>query len=148
MSAGNLDFAAPAITVWRSAAQLSFQVRPFKEQLAAGFDERAGGPAQTDFCPIEPVAPAVGFIDQSGQIIGDGLNRRRLRLKTAKLRMPSVTARLAEKNFLGQQSLAPRGEQSFGVEVLRMNCPEPHRLQSKIFFRQRTLRILVLPVDR
>lgn len=101
-------------------------MRPFEEQLSAGFDQLARRFSNRNFRAIEFVSAAIGFVRKFREITGNGFDRRGCELEPAELRMTSVAAGLTEQNFLSEQPFAPGGEQTFGVEILWINRPEPH----------------------
>jgi hypothetical protein len=49
-----------------------------------------------------------------------------VRLETEELRMMPVTARFIAQDFLRQQRLAPERDQTFGIEIFWVQCPEAH----------------------
>jgi hypothetical protein len=94
--------------------------------LAAGLRQFSVKARARNFRNVEPVSAPIGFLSNSCQISGHDLDGIGLRLKPPELRMPRVTRRFSFQNFLREQPFAPRRQQSLGVEITRMNCPEAH----------------------
>lgn len=106
-------------------------MRPFEEKLTASLDDFASAFADRNFCVVKFVTAALGFIRYFRKITANGVDRRSCCLKTSKLRMTSVASGLAKQDFLSQQPFTPGREQTFGVKILRMNRPQPHRLDQR-----------------
>ena len=134
VSSRNFDFATGPVTWKRSFPQFSFQMRPFEEKLTARLDELASAFADRNFCEVKFVTAALGFIGNFRKITANSADRRSCCLKTSKLRMTSVASGPAKQDFLSQQPFPPGREQAFGVKILGMNRPQPHRPDQRYSF--------------
>lgn len=72
-------------------------------------------PNRTDFGPIESVASMRGLVVNCGQVGVDSRARVRMRIETLELRMVRVATCLSANDRLGQQSLAPQGNQALWI---------------------------------
>ena len=70
------------------------------------------------------VASRASFADNAPQVGADGRDGVRGGSKTRELRMKPVTARLTEEHLLGEEGLAPEGNESHAVEMGGMQGPE------------------------
>jgi hypothetical protein len=113
--------------LWRAALEFGFQVIPFIQQLRIRF-------LQTDIHSARPNFGAIEFITAPGCLGmhrleegGDGGDGFWVRLKSDELRVMAVTFGFAAKNFLREQGLAPKSDQSFRIEIFRVQGPQTHR---------------------
>ena len=107
--------------------EFGLEVLPLVKQLASGFFEVGTEPGAGDFGGVEVVASALGFVGEAGQEGGDSRNRARMRAEARELRVFGVAAGSSLQDFLGEEGLAPGGDETFGVEVAGMEGPESHR---------------------
>lgn len=115
---------------WRTVLQLSAQVRPFVKQLAVGFFQKDGFRIPRNFRIVEFI-PAPGRLFVHGfEESGERGDRFCVRLETDELRVVAVTFGFAAQDFLRQQCLTPKRDESFGVEIFRVHSPESHREKS------------------
>src|SRR3954451_8062117 len=96
---------------------------PFESELSVRHFDARCFIERGQLRPIEVVSARFRFIDHMVEVDG---NRSRTIAKAFELRMLAVAARLAGKHGLREQSFAPERDQTFRVEVLRMNRPEAH----------------------
>jgi len=109
-------------------AQCKFlhQVMPFEPKLATGNIEAAGRARATDLGGIKTVTPGHCLLVNNAQILGNGADGRRLPQKPNKLGVVHVSFRLSHENGLGEKTFAPQGNETSGIEVLRMQTPDTH----------------------
>lgn len=69
------------------------------------------------------VAPTLSLICQTDEERSDGGERIGVRLEASKLGMVAVALGSADKDFLGEQSLSPCGDQAFRVKESWMHSP-------------------------
>jgi len=74
----------------------------------------------TDLYAGKPVTAIFGFAMDASQVFGHQSHGGRLLQKSQKLWVMGISDRLASQYGLGEQTLPPQGNQSAGVEVLRM----------------------------
>jgi len=90
-------------------------VIPLVRKLARTDRNVLNDPSGTDFGPVECVASVCGLVVNCGQVRVDGRARIWMQIETLKLRVVRIATRLAAKNCLGQQSLAPQSYQTLWV---------------------------------
>ena len=127
MCARAVDLATRAITLPRTAAQFSFQMRPLEKQLSARLGDFCGAARSRNFAAIEFVTARVGLTRDCVEISRDASEREFLLLKSLQLGMTRVAARFAAQNFLREQSFTPNRDERFRIQISWMNRPEPHR---------------------
>jgi hypothetical protein len=101
-------------------------MRPFIGELAVGFNQHDFPAVPRDFGAVEFIAAPRGFLMDRFEISGHGGHRFSVRAKTDELRMMPVAPGFAAQNFLRQQRLAPERDESFGIEIFRMEGPQAH----------------------
>ncbi len=99
---------------------------PFEEQLAPRLHQLGRGLPRDDFRFVELIAATRGFVGHSAEVGGNQSEWFSVLPKPRQLRMTCVSSRLAGDDFLSEQTLPPQGDQSLGVEILRVNSPETH----------------------
>ena len=110
-----------------AAAQLGGQVLPLVDELATGFRQAAIERLSLDDpSGVEAIASRRSFPMDTAQISGDRRDRILERAESPELRMIAVPASTPAQDRLRQERLPPEGDQSGGVEVPRMESPEPH----------------------
>ena len=124
----------------RSPPELGLEMTPLVAQLPGRFGNPPGGPSGWNFRGVEAIPTAFRLGGQPGQKRGDGARRIGLRLKAGKLRVAAVAPAGATQNCLGQQRLAPGGDQPLRVEVLGMHSPEAHGKNMAVPVRTSKLR--------
>ena len=130
MRLGRPDFLHFAVRLRMAEAEFRLQVFPLIKQLPAGFIQLDSGWRRPDFCLVESIPPAFGFIGDACQIGSDERERFGLVLKPHQLRMPGISSRLTGDDFLGQKSFAPKRDQSLNIKISRMNRPKSHRVRT------------------
>jgi hypothetical protein len=110
----------------RSLFEFAAQVFPFVKQLAVGFLEHNCFLAAANFRTVEGITASGCFLVHGFQECRDSGDGRRVRLKTDELRMMAVAFGFAAEDLLRQQRLAPKRDQALGVEIFRVQSPEPH----------------------
>src|SRR5579859_4563208 len=102
---------------------------PFVLELSAcHFQGLSADLAPTDLLRVEAVAPPRGFRLDFPQVGGDGRPGPAVFFETDELGMMLVALGLPREHGLSEQALAPERDQSFGIQVLRMQRPESHLL--------------------
>lgn len=120
---------APVIT-WRARAQLAQQVLPLVLDLAARDDKAPATARAADPTAIESILPCFGLRSNIAQVIRDATHGRPGLAKAEKLWVMTVAARCAPQHRLREQPFAPERDEPCGVEVPRMETPEPHAMAS------------------
>ena len=114
---GDLELFEPFRTPYR---EFSSKVRQLIFELAVrNWDGHLLG-RRADLGLVEAIIPSKRLIEQAVQIEVDGRDRVSLRLKSLKLRMPLIASRFASQHRLRKQRLAPAGDKSLAVEILRV----------------------------
>lgn len=108
-----------------SRFQLAYQMPPLELQLSARRLETAADALGCDFTGIEAVAPHVGFGMHLAQVGGNACNRRRVRAKADQLGVASIPGGFSPEHCLRQEPFAPQRSQPAGVQIFRMEAPEP-----------------------
>src|SRR3954462_12618760 len=100
---------------------------PLVGELPLGhlYDRRAM--ASSDLGPAEAVSAAVRFRQHGAQICVDRRKWIVVRAKARELRMVAIAARFPAQDRACEQSLAPHGDKTLGVQVAGMQRPEPRR---------------------
>jgi hypothetical protein len=102
------------------STKLSAKMFPFKRQLAAGdCDHRCYSPLR-DLASIKPIAPRNGLIMDAPQVRADSANRISTLAEARELGVVAVPLCLVQQYLLGQQCLAPQGNNASAVQVTRM----------------------------
>jgi len=116
-----------AVPRGRSPLELATKVLPFVQKLPSRLGDR---PRRISGCddasPVERVAARLGLVGDGAQVAGDAPLRVGGSTKTLELRVPRVAARASEKHRLRKERFAPQCDQTGGVEMARMDCPETH----------------------
>jgi hypothetical protein len=100
---------------------------PFELQLALRNPEVAVRSGATDLRGRKTVAAANRLAVNDPQVFSNEPDGQRLLLEPKQLRVSDVSARLPLQYGLGKKALPPQSDQAPGVEVLRMQAPDPHR---------------------
>src|SRR5262249_36144080 len=109
---------------------------PLMQKLAARFVDLTAKSAMPDLGFVELIVPALRLFGNACQKRRHCFERARVRLKADQLRMPNETAGFVFQNFLSQQRLTPRRNQSLRVEITRMQCPQSHGwLRARLIIR-------------
>jgi hypothetical protein len=83
-------------------------------------------PVVPDLRGVEPVPANAGLIDHAGEVAVQRGHRIPASEEPLKLRMVTITARLAVKHGPREQTLAPESDEPSRVQVTRMKRPESH----------------------
>ena len=83
--------------------------------------------SSSDLGSIEPVLTCDCFTAYFLEVGCDGSQRIGSILKSNQLGMMSISLRSSLKNFLGKETLTPKGNQAFGIKVAWMDGPESHK---------------------
>jgi hypothetical protein len=83
--------------------------------------------AAAELCRAEAVGAALRFGKHDAQIGVDGRDGIRLRTEALELRMVAIAAGFAAQDGAREQRFAPDGDETLGVEIARMQRPEPRR---------------------
>lgn len=100
--------------------QLGFEVRPFVSDLTGRHRQRLDRIGVSYLARVEAIAATGRFSVDVLEIGGDVVFRRRRLPEADKLWVIPVPTRPARQHRLRQQALTPYGNQSPGVEILRM----------------------------
>ena len=109
-----------------ASSELAHQVAPLVRKLPAGHRNGSHASQRADFAAIECVAAPGRFSVYLLQVRIDGRSRKGVRAEPLELRMVPVTAGFAAQDGLCEQRLAPERDQPLGIEIARMQAPEPH----------------------
>src|SRR6516162_9872465 len=101
-------------------------MHPFVKQLALRFVDPATQAFACELGRVKRIATTLRLLMNSNQIGGDSSKWGRRRPEPGELRVMLVSFGGAAQDFLGQQRLAPKSDQSLGVEIPRMKRPQPH----------------------
>lgn len=108
-----------------SRFQLAHQMPPLELQLSARRLEAAADALGCDFTGVEAVAARSGFGMHLAQVGGNACNRRRVRAKADQLGVASIPGGFSPEHRLRQEPFAPQRNQPAGVQIFRMEAPEP-----------------------
>jgi hypothetical protein len=124
----------PSIHPWATRFESEQKMLAFKSELSSSCAECDASTPRTDLLSIERIPPFFGLNRHRSEIDVDCSTRRRMRAKALELGMMAVSLRRASEYRAGEQALSPERNQTFGVEVLGMECPETHfeRLTMKL----------------
>ena len=107
--------------------ELAEQVSPLVLQLS-GRDghRRVSARSVSDLRSVEPISALAGLVEDTGEIAVECGQGARSSAEARQLRMVVVAARAAGEYRPSQQTLSPERHQTAGIEMTRMNGPEPH----------------------
>ena len=126
MGARHFHASQPRSPLRSSRFELALQVAPFMLELPARDRQPTGDPGAADPGSVEAVAPVGSLALDGAQILCDCARRSAVLLEAQQLRMPGVAPGLSQKHRLREERLAPESDETFGVEVRRVQAPEPH----------------------
>jgi len=107
--------------------KFAFEMLPFIQKLSIGFHERSGKVRPGYLFSIEMITPGDGFLEDVTQIGGNDRDRPRMLPKPDQLRVMTVARRPSLQHFLSQQCFPPDRNQSFCIEIPRMDSPQSQR---------------------
>lgn len=79
-----------------------------------------------DFGGVEAVAAAMCLLREAAQESSDRMKRTAVRTKPRELWMTRVAASRTCEHLLREQSFAPCGDESFGIEIAGVQSPKSH----------------------
>jgi hypothetical protein len=94
--------------------------------LAGGDGNGRSDSRTTDLATVEGIAPRCCFRMDALEVGTDCGTRRDLTAKTLELRVISIAASISAQHCSSQQRFSPQCDKAFGIEVPRMQRPEPH----------------------
>lgn len=116
------------IPLRRPALELATEMLPLVEELPFRLGDRPSGPSGCDDpSRIERVATRRRLIGNGAKVDGDAGHWIVRGAKALKLRVPRVAASATEEHRLCKERLAPECDESGGVEMARVECPETHQ---------------------
>lgn len=105
--------------------QLPTKMDPLERELPPTQGNASGGPGPPGLGGVEPVPAPSRLGVYAGQIRIDRCQRCGVRAEALELRMMPVAPGAALKNGLGEQGFTPERHQTLGVQVARVNGPDP-----------------------
>jgi len=111
---------------WIAEAQLGREVLPLELQLPGGLGDPAHRSPALDAGGVEAVAPSHRLVVDGRQERADGGERIGVGPEAEELRVRAVSPRPPREDLLGEERLAPERDEAAGVQVLRVQGPEPH----------------------
>jgi hypothetical protein len=115
--------------------QLLQQMMPLILYLASCYDNGCSHAHPADLAAVKGVAAGCCLVMNALQVRTDCGTWRRLGAKTLELRMMSITAGVPAENGASEEGFAPQRDEALGIEVPRMQRPEPHlrRLTNRVY---------------
>lgn len=104
-------------------SQFGPEMLPLVRHLSTRFFDLSAKSSPCDFGTVKLVAPPFGLLDDAIEECGDRMDRPPVSAETGELWMMPIPTGATLQNFLSQQRLAPGGDQSFGIQVTRMQGP-------------------------
>lgn len=118
---------APLLVRGRTAnRQLAKQMVPLVLDLTDRHKNGFLNSRAANFAAVERIAACYCLGINALQVATDCRARPGQSAKAVKLRMMSIPACSSSKYGSGQQRFSPQRDQALGIEVLRMQRPEPH----------------------
>src|SRR5699024_9121288 len=102
------------------------QVCPLQRELPVGERQAFDPGRQDDARAVEPVAARVGGVGEPVQPGGDPCDRVGERAEALELRMTAIALGQPAEYLLGQEPLAPPGDQRGAVEQDGIDAPQAH----------------------
>src|SRR4051794_16938830 len=99
---------------------------PFVSELSVAYFDRQRRFSAGQLRSIEVVAARIGLVDYVMKVGSDGAGAI---AKAFELRVIPIAARVAREHRLSEQSFAPERNETFRIEVLRMERPEAHAIR-------------------
>jgi hypothetical protein len=113
------------------------QMFPLEEQLTPRLKEPAREPTVRHLPGVERITSFDRLSQNAGEVGSDRPRRVRRRPEPEELGVMAVTPGRPSQDFLSQEPFPPNRNESPGVEITGMECPEPHvrylRMKSTIF---------------
>lgn len=93
---------------------------------------------------VEAVSSILCLVHDGMKVGVDGDYRVVVRPKSGKLRVGAVSLSVSLQDFLGEETLPPLGEQTYTVEIPRMEGPESHSGRGSIILNQALFSIAII----
>src|SRR5262245_4147706 len=112
----------------RRAASVQFplEMPPFERQLATRSHHPGWSRCPTQLAAVEMITPASRLLVNGPEIGVEASYRLRLRAEADQLGMPAISCGVSAQYRACQQGLAPKGDEAAGIQVFRVDGPDPH----------------------